>query len=242
MLHRSKNIFLYTTHLQIHATLYSSQGYIDELAWAALWLHKATGQAEYLAQAQEYYSKTKNFNPITDTFELNNKKPALAVLLSSSPNPIYRQDAKKFFDAYLNMEVQHTPRGLAYNYHWGAARHGANVAYLALVHAKNLKVPRDYANRLRNYAFFQVNYLLGDSGRSWIVGFGNQVNPWFTWHKTSYNAVLDWDLKLAEKVNAMPKKGPWSSALEGKEAPYIEKGKLVLNPRQLPSGASLTGC
>lgn len=37
--------------------LYKSTGFIDELAWAAAWLYKATGTASYLADAKKYYSQ-----------------------------------------------------------------------------------------------------------------------------------------------------------------------------------------
>ena len=37
--------------------LYASTGYVDELAWAAAWLFKATGNQKYLTDARSYYSK-----------------------------------------------------------------------------------------------------------------------------------------------------------------------------------------
>ena len=37
--------------------LYKSTGYVDELAWAAAWLYKATGTGSYLADARKYYAK-----------------------------------------------------------------------------------------------------------------------------------------------------------------------------------------
>lgn len=39
--------------------LYKSTGYIDELAWAAAWLYKATGTASYLDDARTYYSMVR---------------------------------------------------------------------------------------------------------------------------------------------------------------------------------------
>lgn len=38
-------------------SLYKSTGYIDELAWAAAWLYKATGSQKYLTDARTYYAK-----------------------------------------------------------------------------------------------------------------------------------------------------------------------------------------
>ena len=42
--------------------------------------------------------------------------------------------------------------------------------------------------------YMQVNYILGDSGRSWMVGFG-QNYPTYLWHKPSYNAYIDYPLR-----------------------------------------------
>ena len=38
--------------LHIHAALYPSTGYRNELAWAALWLYRATGNGTYLTAAR----------------------------------------------------------------------------------------------------------------------------------------------------------------------------------------------
>jgi endoglucanase len=221
--------------MKIHANLYSSQGYNDELAWAALWLYKVTGKSAYLDQAKGYYAKTK-YDTETDTFELNNKRPALSVLMSQSTEATYRTDANTYFDFLLDTnKAIYTKRGLYYPYHWGGARHGANAAWLALVYAKtNDRLAPAYANRLRNYAQFQVDYLLGDSGRSWIVGFGKQPFPIFQWHKASYNSYLDWNPALAEKILAMPAVGPWSSGMQGPASQYVEKGKLDFEGSRRP--------
>lgn len=42
--------------------LYKSTGYIDELAWAAAWLYKATGSQAYLADARAYYAKVPSLS------------------------------------------------------------------------------------------------------------------------------------------------------------------------------------
>jgi endoglucanase len=216
--------------MQIHASLYSSNGFWDELSWAAYWMYRATGKNAYLDQAKSYYAKAnKGYN----VFEMNNKRPALSVLLTNSADSRFRKDAIEFFDSYLNQYQQHTNRGLAYPYHWGAARHGPNVAFLAMSFAAKSKVDASYKNRLRHYAAFQINYILGDSGRSWMVGFGKGYTQ-YAWHKPSYNSYLDWDPKLAEKVYAMPDAGPWASSLKGSKSAYVEKGKLDFESSRYP--------
>ena len=37
----------------------------------------------------------------------------------------------------------------------------------------------------------QIDYVLGDSGRSWLAGFGTNY-PTLYWHKMSYNSYIDW--------------------------------------------------
>ena len=123
-------------HVQNLKDLYSSNGFNDEMAWAAYWLFRATKKRAYLADAKAFYAKTK-FNPVSNTFELNNRRPALSVLLARSDYAKYAKDAAAYFNAYLTQKVPHTARGLAYPYSWGAIRHGPNVAFLGFMHTKN---------------------------------------------------------------------------------------------------------
>lgn len=43
-------------------------------------------------------------------------------------------------------------------------------------------------------SWLQIGYVLGDSGRSWLAGFGEN-SPEFIWHKPSYNAYIDWSTR-----------------------------------------------
>jgi hypothetical protein len=65
-----------------------------------------------------------------------------------------------------------TPKGLVYINDWGSLRHAANAAYGCLL-AADLGLPNTY--NYRAFAKQQINYALGDSGRSNVLGFGN--NP-----------------------------------------------------------------
>lgn len=40
----------------------------------------------------------------------------------------------------------------------------------------------------------QHNYVLGDCGRSWVVGFGKGA-PTLPYHKSSYNSFIDYPLR-----------------------------------------------
>jgi hypothetical protein len=74
--------------------------------------------------------------------------------------------------------VTFTPKGLAYSGPWGSLRHVGNAmfilkAYAARASPKQLSpaVKREIDCTVRQ----QLGYILGDSGRSFVVGYG--VNP-----------------------------------------------------------------
>ena len=65
-----------------------------------------------------------------------------------------------------------TPKGLVWLDERGPNRHAANAALIAL--QSSLVFP-DHAATYETFAKSQINYMLGDSGRSFVVGFG--INP-----------------------------------------------------------------
>jgi len=70
------------------------------------------------------------------------------------------------------------------------------MAFLALAHSAHLRSQgqyRGYGAQLFNYARYQVDYILGDSGRSFMVGVGSNY-PTTVWHKLSYNTKLTYPL------------------------------------------------
>ena len=68
--------FLWT--LPQHDSSYS--GYKDELAWAALWLHRATGDADMLEQAKALYDECCSFS-INRAFTWDDKGPGVQILM-----------------------------------------------------------------------------------------------------------------------------------------------------------------
>jgi hypothetical protein len=52
----------------------------------------------------------------------------------------------------------------------------------------------DFASELVVYARGQIDYMLGDSGRSWLVGFGDNY-PLSPYHKSSYNSILHYPMR-----------------------------------------------
>ena len=75
----------------------SFSGYKDELAWGAMWLHKATGEQAYLAKAEESLHNgvawalswdDKNVGAQVGTTELSDDSllPVVVVLILSVPS------------------------------------------------------------------------------------------------------------------------------------------------------------
>ena len=60
---------------------YPSTGYHDELAWSALWLHRATGEPAYLSAAQATWSTHLQYTP--DNFDWDDKTAGVALLLAN---------------------------------------------------------------------------------------------------------------------------------------------------------------
>lgn len=100
---------------------------------------------------------------------------------------------KGTLDSWLpGNSVQYTPKGLAWRNQWGVNRYAANMAFLALIAADHGIKPTVY----RPWAQQQIHYMLGDSGRSYVVGFG--ANPPQRPHHSSSScpdlpAPCDWD-------------------------------------------------
>ena len=67
--------------------------------------------------------------------------------------------------------VPRTNQGLVFRNEWGSLRYAANAAFVALMAAKS----GINAKANHQFAASQINYILGDGGRSYMVGFGN--NP-----------------------------------------------------------------
>lgn len=152
---------------------YTSSGYGDELLWGALWLYRATGEASYLTKAQEAWGEF-DLGHYAYSFDWDKKKAGAYALGSMlDPNNTQYEDALKEFLRFVQEDAPYTPEGLVFLDIWGSNRHSANVAFLALWAAKY----GDQADAATNTAWAtkQLNLLLGDTGHSFVVGFG--VDP-----------------------------------------------------------------
>ncbi|WP_189082351.1 glycoside hydrolase family 9 protein [Mangrovihabitans endophyticus] len=164
----------------------SWSGYADELVWGAIWLHRATGEAAYLAKAEAGYDAQGDENQTTTkmykwTISWDNKQYGSYVLLAQlTGKQKYVDDANRWLDWFtvgVNGEkVRTSPGGMAVVDSWGALRYAANTAFVALVYSDWLTDATRKA-RYHDFAVRQIDYALGDNPRhsSYVIGFG--VNP-----------------------------------------------------------------
>jgi len=146
-------------------------GYEDELAWGAAWLHKATGQGKYLQKAE------RDYDGIGWTQGWGDKNFGTSILLAQErPNTArYQQDAEHWLNNWADGKggVKYTPGGLAWLSQWGSARYAATASFLAGVYSDTVTDPQ---GKYADFAEGQIDYLLGDNPNkfSYMVGFGNK--------------------------------------------------------------------
>jgi len=159
---------LYSNSIPDANNYYSSSGYNDELAWGAAWLYRATGENQYITKALEFASTSD----VAWAYDWDSKTVGYQLLLVALGQSQFQAPVENFLRNWFpGGTVQYTPRGLAWLIQWGSNRYAANAAFIAIVAAKY--------NILRtqsiDFARSQIHYMLGDAGRSFVVGFGN--NP-----------------------------------------------------------------
>lgn len=179
----------------------SWSGFADELVWGAIWLHRATGEAAYLAKAEAGYDAQGNENQTNTkmykwTISWDNKQYGNYVLLANlTGKQKYIDDANRWLDWFtvgVNGEkVRTSPGGMVVVDSWGALRYAANTAFVALVYSDKTS---DAARKTRyhDFAVRQVNYALGDNPRSssYVIGFGAN-HPKNPHHRTAHGSWWD---------------------------------------------------
>ncbi|KAG9104462.1 hypothetical protein FRC06_002118 [Ceratobasidium sp. 370] len=149
---------------------YPSSIYTDELGWAAAWL---------------YYS-------------WDEKLPGIyALLFMHTKNETYKRGLEGFMDDYWpGGSVKQTAKGLAFLGSWGSLGYAAATSFLMMTYAKTIGWTDTSPNVTHAISFSaqQINYMLGDCGRSWVVGFG-EGSPIRPYHKSSYNSFIDYPLR-----------------------------------------------
>lgn len=193
---------------------YPSTDYLDDLAWAALWLYEATDRRElrYLNEAQEHMDNIlqplkfeKNPSP---TFDWDSVSQGVCLMLYiETDDDRYLRCIERHLDLWLH-EVPRTPKGLVWLRQSGALRQASNTALLYLIFARHQK---EKGKSIKKYGVFecwaykQIRLMLGDSGRSYVVGYGH--NPPVRVHHRGANCPRQfgscgWDNFRDPKPNA----------------------------------------
>nr|AXQ39838.1 beta-1,4-endoglucanase [Loboptera decipiens] len=190
----------YSDSISDAKNFYSSSGYEDELVWGAVWLYKATGDNSYLTKAEQLYTEF-GLQYWNGNFGWDQKISGAEVLLSQiTKNSKYTNKVKGYCDWMMNSQ-QKTPKGLVFIGQWGSLRSASNVAFICLEAASAGISSSSY----RNFAKQQINYMLGDGGRSYVVGYGNNP-PTHAHHRSSScpdaPAACDWNTFNGGQANA----------------------------------------
>jgi len=170
----------------------SYSGYFDELIWAAAWLHRATGDATYLAKAEALFAEKFANAGARWTHSWDDKSYGAAVLLAQlTGKQIYKSFVQRWLDYWtvgLNgARIAYTPGGLAWLDQWGSLRYAANTAFLAGIYGDRVG---DNGTRYRDFAKSQIDYMLGANpqSRSYVVGFGNN-SPRNPHHRAAHGST-----------------------------------------------------
>ncbi|CAK8692882.1 unnamed protein product [Clavelina lepadiformis] len=193
----------------------SYSGYNDELIWGALWLYKATGEGKYLDDAKSKYRQFGGGN-IPYMFSWDDKRAGSQVLIANLTGESQYKDHVAAYQRFLNGGgARKTPKGLVWLDKWGSNRYAANAAFIALAATKIPSMPN--ARSYRRFAESQIHYMLGSSGRSYVVGYGKNP-PKKPHHRSS-------------SCPSPPGECTWGNSFHSNSAnPYTLYGALIAGP------------
>lgn len=164
----------------------SWSGWNDELAWAAAWLNIATDDSSWLDKAKSYASQC-NIDPHW-TLCWDDKGLGTLCLIAKLTGEKSTQ-LEESLDWWCN-GITTSPKGLAWLDQWGSLRYATTAAMLAASYSESDACSSDKAQKYIEFCERQVNYALGSSGRSYVVGFGENP-PEHPHHRTAQGSWAD---------------------------------------------------
>ena len=158
----------------------------DEMAWAAAWLARATGEAAFMTRARALYATMcKESGTSTPCFtwsqSWNDKHFGVYIMMAQATGEqAFHTDAQRWLDYWTvgaGRTSRTTPGGLMFVDGFGPIRYATNAAFLALVYSDLIGTSHPLYARYHDFAKGQVDYALGANPRSssYVVGFG--ANP-----------------------------------------------------------------
>ncbi|KAK3103219.1 hypothetical protein FSP39_017518 [Pinctada imbricata] len=212
---------------------YGSSDESDEITWGGAWLYKATNDSTFLQQAESKYDggPSAKYGQGWD----NKGTGAMILLHELTGKDKYLRDIEDTFNGWLpGGSVPYNPQGLAIRNKWGTLRHAANQGFMALIAAEDGIHTTQYSK----WAMSQVHIALGDTGRSFVVGFGNNP-PSHVHHRGAYvnvyftQALRDYIINVRIKQQSCPAMSmPCGFSYLNKKTPnpHVITGALVGGP------------
>ncbi|CAN6447095.1 unnamed protein product [Victoria cruziana] len=217
LLHHAQELFTfadkyrgkYDESMEIVENYYASvSGYKDELLWAALWLHQATGNGDYLAYVVNNADCFGGTGWAITEFSWDVKYAGVQILASKvfmegkhkqHDNTLksYLSKAEHYLCSCLQRNnesnIQLTPGGLLFIRPWNNMQYVSSAAFLLTIYSDYLKQFNGTlhcgnqavdAAELLNFAKGQVEYILGSNPMrmSYFVGFGSKF-PRYVHHR-----------------------------------------------------------
>lgn len=204
----------YSDHIETGEKYKPETGYMDELIWGAIWIYKATNDYYYLEQAEILFEEANFYSP--KVFSWDDKRAGILVMLSKiTGREVYKSALNQFMN-WLIESAYRTPKGLVWLDETSPNGFAANAALIALQAAD---VFQDYRTIFTNFAKQQVNYILGDTGRSFIVGYGRNP-PQKAYHRGS-------------SCQDVPSPCTWQDRQSTRGNPQVLFGAIVSGPDRL---------
>ncbi|GAB1520077.1 hypothetical protein RhiTH_003150 [Rhizoctonia solani] len=192
---KDQGTYMRSTHpnLQTVKSWYPSTIFEDELAWSAAWLYVATGDEQWRGRADEWIIKAGSH---LGEYSWDEKLVGTHMLLfHQTKNETYKAAVEQFFTVFRpGGSIKQTAKGLSFFYGWGSLRYASNHGFIMMAYSKVIGYDNPNATWAIQYASQQINYALGDAGRSWVVGFGKD-SPVRPYHKSSYNSFIDYPMR-----------------------------------------------
>lgn len=171
----------------------SWSGFYDELSWAGVWLYIATDDSSYLTKAKQYEAQSGGNYKWTLCWD-DKWAGAVCLLAIVTGEQEYKSKIQQNLDWWTTgtngERVTYSPKGLAWLDSWGSLRYATTAAFLAAVYADYSGCPADKAETYMDFCEQQINYALGSTGRSFVVGFGENP-PEHPHHRTAQGSWSD---------------------------------------------------
>ncbi|KAK9904260.1 hypothetical protein WJX75_007984 [Coccomyxa subellipsoidea] len=220
---------------------YNSTSWRDDMAWAAAWMFRASGDPNYLSDAYGFYRTHKDLEGDLDIRYLidwdNMIYPTTIMLAMLTDNPQFHSEAQAYLQKWLCSSgdtISYTPLGRAYNRFNPALGQTMNAALVSVIYGQSIQPPAiapkpfetvKYNDGLKSQKYIcwtrkQMRYVLGDHGVSYVTGL---------------NAKMGSPQRVYDRGASCPSPPQNCSAITAlynpTPNPHVLTGALVMDPR-----------